>query len=39
MQTSDWGEVSSKIVSLVEIFPMNCGTPPARKKIKEILDF
>jgi hypothetical protein len=39
VQTFDWYEVKSKVVVLIKIFPTICGTPPARKEIKAIIDF
>jgi hypothetical protein len=39
MQTSNWDEISSKVVALVKIFSMVCRMPPAHKEIKVIPDF
>jgi hypothetical protein len=39
MQTSDWDEVSKKVVAFVESFPTVCHTPPAREKIGANPDF
>jgi hypothetical protein len=38
-QTSDWDEVLSKLVALVEGFPMACYTPLARLGVGSIPDF
>jgi hypothetical protein len=39
MQTSDWDEVSSKVVALVERFSMVCCTPPTHEEIGLITNF
>jgi hypothetical protein len=39
VQTFDWSEVQSKVVTLVKIFPMVCGIPLVHKEIKEIPNF
>ncbi len=39
VQTFDWDEVWSKVVTLIEIFPIVCGTPPAHNGIKVIPNF
>jgi hypothetical protein len=39
VQTSDWNEVYSKVVAIVESFPMICRTWPKRKEIGSIPDF
>jgi hypothetical protein len=39
VQTFDWGEVPSKIIAFVKIFPIACGTPPAHKEIVTIFYF
>jgi hypothetical protein len=39
VQTSDWGEIWSKVVALVEIFPTVYGMPLESKEIMEIPDF
>jgi hypothetical protein len=38
VQTSDLGEVQSKVVAFVKNFSMVCGIPPARKEIRAIPD-
>ncbi len=39
MQSSDWNEVWSKVVTFIKIFSTVCRTPPTRKKIEAIHDF
>jgi hypothetical protein len=39
MQTSDEGEVWSKVVALIKSFPTVCGMPPTHKGVRAIPDF
>jgi hypothetical protein len=39
VQSSDWNEVQSKVVALVNNFPTVCHMPPKRKEVKAILNF
>jgi hypothetical protein len=39
LQTSDWFEFWSKVLALVDSFPMVCCMPPESKEFREIPDF